>query len=118
MGVYRCGASGNAVAVLGCSSSRFILWCELCGLHVCLSKLVLATFDALCRAVHDLSATTSQKQAQILLLAKQSAEQGIGDNDLKRLKRQFDSNKATYVNVDQKQRFMRGEQLVLHLHAC
>eukprot|EP00878_Enallax_costatus_P034510 GHUV01038269.1.p1 GENE.GHUV01038269.1~~GHUV01038269.1.p1 ORF type:complete len:322 (+),score=120.82 GHUV01038269.1:87-1052(+) len=64
--------------------------------------------EELQKAVHDLSATTTQKQAQILALAKQSAEQGIGDNDFKRLKRQFDSNKATYVNIDQKQRFMRG----------
>lgn len=62
------------------------------------------------RAVQDLSAAAMQKQSQILALAKQSAEQGIGDNDLKRLKRQFDSNKATYVNIDQKQRFMRGGQ--------
>lgn len=61
------------------------------------------------RAVNELSSTASQKQAQILALAKQSAEQGIGDNDLKRLKRQFDSNKATYVNIDQKQRFMQGK---------
>lgn len=60
------------------------------------------------RAVHELSAATKQKQAHILDLAKQTAEQGIGDNDLKRLKRQFDSNKATYVNIDQKQRFMQG----------
>lgn len=46
----------------------------------------------------------------MLDLAKQTAEQGIGDNDLKRLKRQFDSNKATYVNIEQKERFMKGEQ--------
>eukprot|EP00879_Flechtneria_rotunda_P030297 GHRR01032917.1.p1 GENE.GHRR01032917.1~~GHRR01032917.1.p1 ORF type:complete len:179 (+),score=46.49 GHRR01032917.1:781-1317(+) len=63
---------------------------------------------ALQRAVQDLSACTQQKETQIIGLAKQSAEQGIGDNDLKRLKRQFDSNKATYVNLDQKQRFMQG----------
>lgn len=49
-----------------------------------------------------------QKQAQIMALARQTAEQGIGDNDLKRLQRQFDSNKATFVNTDQKQRFMKG----------
>jgi hypothetical protein len=61
------------------------------------------------RAVQELSAAAKQKQAQMLDLAKQTAEQGIGDNDLKRLKRQFDSNKATYVNIDQKERFMKGE---------
>lgn len=44
-----------------------------------------------------------------MALARQTAEQGIGDNDLKRLQRQFDSNKATFVNIDQKQRFMKGE---------
>jgi hypothetical protein len=60
--------------------------------------------------VHELSAAAKQKQAQMLDLAKQTAEQGIGDNDLKRLKRQFDSNKATYVNIDQKERFMKGKQ--------
>jgi hypothetical protein len=59
--------------------------------------------------VQELSSATKQKQAQILDLAKQTAEQGIGDNDLKRLKRQFDSNKATYVNIDQKERFMKGK---------
>lgn len=51
---------------------------------------------------------TKQKQAQILALARQAAEQGIGDNDLKRLQRQFDSNKSTFINIDQKQRFMKG----------
>ena len=40
-----------------------------------------------------------------MALAKQTAEQGIGDNDLKRLQRQFDSNKSTFLNIDQKQRF-------------
>eukprot|EP00879_Flechtneria_rotunda_P031652 GHRR01034600.1.p1 GENE.GHRR01034600.1~~GHRR01034600.1.p1 ORF type:complete len:146 (+),score=26.29 GHRR01034600.1:781-1218(+) len=66
------------------------------------------------RAVQDLSACTQQKETQIIGLAKQSAEQGIGDNDLKRLKRQFDSNKATYVNLDQKQRFMQGTATLLN----
>jgi len=60
------------------------------------------------RAVQDLSVAAKQKQAQIMALARQTAEQGIGDNDLKRLQRQFDSNKATFVNIDQKQRFMDG----------
>lgn len=60
------------------------------------------------RAVQELAAAAKQKQAHMLALAKQSAEQGVGDNDLKRLKRQFDSNKATFVNIDQKQRFMQG----------
>lgn len=61
------------------------------------------------RAVQDLSVAAKQKQAQIMAIARQTAEQGIGDNDLKRLQRQFDSNKATFVNIDQKQRFMKGE---------
>jgi hypothetical protein len=60
------------------------------------------------RAVQDLSVATKQKQAHIMALAKQTAEQGIGDNDLKRLQRQFDSNKSTFINIDQKQRFMKG----------
>uniref|UniRef100_A0A383VZ47 Uncharacterized protein n=1 Tax=Tetradesmus obliquus TaxID=3088 RepID=A0A383VZ47_TETOB len=64
--------------------------------------------NVLQQAVQELSAAAKQKQAQMLELAKQTAEQGIGDNDLKRLKRQFDSNKATYVNIDQKERFMKG----------
>lgn len=63
------------------------------------------------RTVQDLSAAAKQKQAQIMALARQTAEQGIGDNDLKRLQRQFDSNKATFVNIDQKQRFMKGKTL-------
>lgn len=50
-----------------------------------------------------------------MALARQTAEQGIGDNDLKRLQRQFDSNKATFVNIDQKQRFMKGRRLCLPL---
>jgi hypothetical protein len=58
-----------------------------------------------------------QKQSQIMALARQTAEQGIGDNDLKRLQRQFDSNKATFVNIDQKQRFMKGEHAGLR-HSC
>lgn len=58
--------------------------------------------------MQDLSVAAKQKQAQIMALARQTAEQGIGDNDLKRLQRQFDSNKATFVNIDQKQRFMDG----------
>lgn len=56
-----------------------------------------------------------QKQAQIMGLARQTAEQGIGDNDLKRLQRQFDSNKATFVNIDQKQRFMKGRAVFVCL---
>lgn len=51
---------------------------------------------------------TKQKQAQIMALAKQTVEQGVGDNDLKRLQRQFDSSKSTFINIDQKQRFMKG----------
>jgi hypothetical protein len=50
-----------------------------------------------------------------MALARQTAEQGIGDNDLKRLQRQFDSNKATFVNIDQKQRFMEGMIVVMCL---
>ncbi|KAF6252087.1 hypothetical protein COO60DRAFT_559993 [Scenedesmus sp. NREL 46B-D3] len=64
--------------------------------------------DVLQQAVQDLSTAAKQKRTQMLDLAKQTAEQGIGDNDLKRLKRQFDSNKATYVNIEQKERFMKG----------
>jgi len=59
--------------------------------------------------VHELSAASTQKQNQILDLARQSAEQGIGDNDLKRLQRQFDSTKATLFNIEQKKRFMEGQ---------
>ena len=59
-----------------------------------------------------------QKQAQIMAIARQTAEQGIGDNDLKRLQRQFDSNKATFVNIDQKQRFMKGMRPEQQVERC
>jgi hypothetical protein len=84
---------------------------SLCSLTRCAAKL---TLSVLCRTVQDLSVAAKQKQAQIMALARQTAEQGIGDNDLKRLQRQFDSNKATFVNIDQKQRFMKGEHAGLH----
>ncbi|KAF8055839.1 hypothetical protein HT031_006614 [Scenedesmus sp. PABB004] len=67
-----------------------------------------AALAELSKTVQELAGAARGKQAQIVELGKQSAEQGIGDNDLKRLKRQFDSNKATYVNIDQKTRFMAG----------
>ena len=59
-----------------------------------------------------------QKQAQIMAIARQTAEQGLGDNDLKRLQRQFDSNKATFVNIDQKQRFMKGMRPEQQVERC
>eukprot|EP00775_Hariotina_reticulata_P008458 gene8458-8642_t len=76
--------------------------------HLRFQSANLSALQELERAVHELSATSKQKHTQILDLARQSAEQGIGDNDLKRLQRQFDSNKATLFNIEQKKRFMGG----------
>ncbi len=40
-------------------------------------------------------------------MAKQAADGG-SENDLKRLQRQFQTLKATFVNCDIKERFMHG----------
>lgn len=39
-----------------------------------------------------------------------AVDNGAGDNDLKRLQRKFNATKASYVNVDLKERFMQSER--------
>jgi len=71
-----------------------------------------------CRAVQELSAASKQKQTQILDLSRQSAEQGIGDNDLKRLQRLFDSTKATSIQHRAEEAvYGRSRFSMLHLFA-
>ena len=60
------------------------------------------------RALEDLSAECQQK-FQVILEHAQHTSKGGGANDLKRLQRQFQALKASYVNIDVKERFMSGE---------
>jgi hypothetical protein len=57
---------------------------------------------------HDDLVSEFDQQVQRILHAAQQASDGAGANDLKRLQRQFQALKASYINIDMKRRFMEG----------
>jgi hypothetical protein len=61
------------------------------------------------RAQLDLSADTRNHALSRLQEARQGVDNGAGENDLKRLQRKFQATKASYINVDVKERFMQSE---------
>lgn len=61
------------------------------------------------RAQQELSGETKQHAQSKLQEARQAVDNGAGENDLKRLQRKFQATKASYINVDVKERFMQSE---------
>lgn len=57
----------------------------------------------------ELSKETRNHGLNRLQEARLSVDNGAGENDLKRLQRKFQATKATYINVDVKERFMSSE---------
>lgn len=45
-------------------------------------------------------------------------DNGAGENDLKRLQRKFQATKASYINVDVKERFMQSERSTYCVRCC
>jgi hypothetical protein len=64
---------------------------------------------SLLNRAHDDLVSEFDQQVQRILNAAQQASDGAGANDLKRLQRQFQAVKASYINIDMKRRFMEGE---------
>ncbi|KAI8476350.1 MAG: hypothetical protein J3K34DRAFT_512230 [Monoraphidium minutum] len=77
------------------------------GLTPGLSEMQQAVED-LRKAQQDLSGDTRQHAYSKLLEAKAAVDNGAGENDLKRLQRKFQATKASYINVDVKERFMQS----------
>jgi hypothetical protein len=57
----------------------------------------------------DLSSDTRNHGLNRLQEARVSVDNGAGENDLKRLQRKFQATKASFINVDVKERFMQSE---------
>jgi len=57
----------------------------------------------------DLSTETRNHGLNRLQEARVGVDNGAGENDLKRLQRKFQATKASYINVDVKERFMQSE---------
>jgi hypothetical protein len=57
----------------------------------------------------DLSSETRNHGLSRLQEARVAVDNGGGENDLKRLQRKFQATKASYINVDVKERFMQSE---------
>lgn len=60
------------------------------------------------RAQQDLSQETRRHGQDKLQEARNVVDNGAGENDLKRLQRKFQATKASYINVDVKERFMQS----------
>jgi hypothetical protein len=58
---------------------------------------------------HELSVETRNHALGRLQEARLGVDNGAGENDLKRLQRKFQATKASYINVDVKERFMSSE---------
>ena len=56
----------------------------------------------------ELSLETRNHGLDRLQEARTSVDNGAGENDLKRLQRKFQATKASYINVDVKERFMQS----------
>jgi hypothetical protein len=63
----------------------------------------------------DLSLETRNHALARLQEARVGVDNGAGENDLKRLQRKFQATKASFINVDVKERFM---QSALRCFAC
>ena len=66
-----------------------------------------------CRSLESLLSAESGRFGKVLEAAKEQAA-GAGENDLRRLKRQFSSLKNTFMLYDTKEHFIDGEQLRHH----
>ena len=62
-----------------------------------------------CRSLESLLSASSGRSAKVLEAAREQAA-GAGENDLRRLKRQFSSLKNTFMLYDTKEHFIDGEQ--------
>ncbi|GBF92001.1 hypothetical protein Rsub_04725 [Raphidocelis subcapitata] len=67
-----------------------------------------AAVEELRRVQMDLSTETRNHGLNRLQEARVSVDNGAGENDLKRLQRKFQATKASYINVDVKERFMQS----------